>query len=207
MLKSITLAICTLALTCACLKQPGQPEADTLPSQVQTIAVLPVAAVPDTETNPDSPQTVKQMRDGIEVLTQILAESFAGSDKVRLLSAEEVESLNPGFSANQSSQALFVGKALKAEAVMFWDLKRYHERSGSDYAVQTPASVAFEYRLLHTESGQTLCSGSFDETQQSATENLLSLKKIANRGFKWITAPDLAREGVAKKLVDCTYLK
>ena len=203
MVKPITLAILTLLLTTACLKQAGQPEADTLPSQVQTIAVLPVIATPDSEANPGSPQTVKQMQDGTEVLTQILTDSFAGIDKIRLLSAEEVESLNPGFSANQTTQALFVGKALKAEAVMLWELTRYHERSGSDYAVQTPASLAFEYRLLHTESGQTLCSGSFDETQQSATENLLSLKKIANRGFKWITAPDLAREGVTKKLPDC----
>ncbi len=205
--KSITLTILTLVLTCACLKQVSQPEADTLPSQVQTIAVLPVVANPDTDKNTSSPQTIKQMQAGIEVLTQLLNEYFAETSKVRLLSVEEVESFSPSYSANKSAQALFIGKALKAEAVMLWDLKQYRERSGSDYAVQNPASVAFEYRLVHTESGQTLCAGSFDETQQSATENLLSLKKIANRGFKWITAPDLAREGVTKKLADCSYLK
>ena len=203
--KSIILAFLSLVLASACVKQTSQPENDILPSQVRSIAVLPVVVAADTAIA--SPQASKQLQNGVETLTQILSEYFAGNTKIRLLSIEEVESFKPGYSANQSVQAQFIGKALKTEAVMLWELTRYSERSGSDYAVQSPASLAFAYRLIHIESGQTLCAGSFDETQQSATENLLSLKAIANRGFKWITAADLAQEGVAKKLPACTYLK
>jgi len=140
-------------------------------------------------------------------MNQILGEYFADNSKVRLLSADEVDSFSPSYNSTLSAQAQFIGKALHSEAVMLWELQRYSERSGTNYAVQTPASVAFTYRLIHTESGQTLCAGTFDETQQSATENLLSLKKIANRGFKWIPATALAKEGVAKKLPTCTYLQ
>jgi len=203
--KSIILVFLSLVLTSACVKQAGQPANDTLPSQVQSIVVLPVEVAAETAIT--SPQTKKQLQNGKETLTQIVSEYFANNAKTRLLSVEEVESFSPGYGANQTAQAQFVGKAVKAEAVMLWELNRYSERSGGDYAVQAPASVAFTYRLVLTESGETLCAGSFDETQQPASENLLSLKKNANRGFKWITAADLAREGVIKKLPACSYLK
>lgn len=203
--NSILLALFALVLASACVKPTTPPENDALPSQVQSIVVLPVTVATDTAAA--AAQANKQLQNGAEVLTQIINEYFTDNPKVRLLSAEEVESFSPGYSANQSAQAQFIGKSLNTEAVMLWELQRYSERRGSDYAVQSPASLAFTYRLVLTESGQTLCAGSFDETQQSATENLLSLKKIANRGFKWITTPDLTKEGVSKKLPACTYLQ
>ena len=205
MQKLFYLVFLALVLASGCVKQVDLPENDTLPSQVRSIAVLPVLAVAETASG--SPQANQQLQSGVETLTQILGEYFADHPKIRLLSAEALESFTPGYSSNQAAQALFIGKALKSEAVMLWEVNRYRERSGSDYAVQSPASLAFVYRLVHTESGQTLCSGTFDETQQSATENLLALKTIASRGFKWITAADLAQEGVTKKLSSCTYLK
>ena len=203
--KPIFLVLIAFFLTSACAKPMAQPENETLPSQVQSIAVLPVLVAAETATA--SPQANKQLQDGAEILTQIIGEYFTDNPKVRLLNAEDVESFSPGYSANQSAQAQFIGKSLKAEAVMLWELQRYSDRRGSDYAVQSPVSLAFTYRLVLSESGQTLCAGSFDETQQSITENLLSLKKIAKRGFKWITAPDLAKEGVSHKLPACNYLQ
>lgn len=203
--KSISLILLALVLTCACVKQVTQPDQESLPSQVQSIIVLPVLISTDPATNP--PPSSLQLRDGAAALTKILQEYFADNSKIRVLSVEELESFKTEYNATPSAQAQFIGQSLKTEAVMLWELQRYSERRGSDYAIQSPASLAFTYRLLHAESGQTLCAGSFDETQQSATENLLSLKKIANRGFKWITASDLAQEGVAKKLPACTYLQ
>lgn len=203
--KSILLIFLALFASSACVKQIPQEQDSSLPSQVQSVVVLPVSVAADTKAT--SPQAKKELLKGTDALDRILGEYFTDNSKVRLLSAEEVDSFSPGYSANQSAQAQFIGKALHSEAVMLWELQRYNERSGANYSVQSPASVAFAYRLIHTESGQTLCAGSFDETQQSITENLLSFKKIANRGFKWIPAADLAKEGVTKKLPDCTYLQ
>lgn len=205
--KVIVTAVLALALTCGCGKQVGQPENNTLPSSVNSIVVLPVVATTESGADTTSPKAIKEMLAGVATLTQVLADAFANYPKVHLLSEEEVDSHLTKYNANQTAQALAIAKSLKAEAVMLWGTTRYHERIGTDYAIQTPASVAFDYRLIHTESGQTLCSGSFDETQHSITENLLSLRTIANRGFKWITAADLAREGVTKKLPECPYLK
>jgi len=205
--KTIITALLTLALTCGCLKQVGQPDNNTLPDSVQTIVVLPVVAAAETDRDGASPKVAKEIQTGIEEFSQILSDYFQGNPKVQLLSPEEVDSHATSYNASRSAQALAIAKSLKAEAVMLWGLQRYHQRGGGDYAVQSPASVAFDYRLIHTASGQTLCAGTFDETQQSVSDNLLSLRSLANRGFKWIPAVDLAREGVAKKIPECRYLQ
>lgn len=206
--KSILLALLTLLLTSACAKQAShQTEKDTLPEEVRSIVVLPVVAVAESDADTASPKVGKQMQSGIETMNQLLGDYFANNAKVHMLSSEELDSHRTSYNANQSAQALAIAKDLKSEAVMTCTLKRFRERSGGDYSVQDPASVAFDYRLVYTGTGQTLCAGSFDETQQSITDNLLSLKRIAKRGFKWITAADLAREGVSEKLTDCNYFK
>ncbi len=201
------LAILTLILTSACAKQVGQTENDTLPGAVQSIVVLPAVALAETGTDTAPTPTSKQLQGGIETLNQLLGAYFAGNAKVHLLSNEELDSHTTNYNANQAAQALAIAKALKSEAVMTLHLTRFRERSGGDYSVKEPASVAFDYRLVHTATGETLCAGSFDETQQSITENLLSIKRMAKRGFKWISAADLAQEGVTKKFSDCKYLQ
>jgi len=202
MSKTLLCALVTLVVTSGCVQQPAPPQDDTLPKSVSSIVVLPVEIAADPAA---SPQVKQQLQEGAETLSQAVSEVLAASPKVRMLNGDEVESLTSGYQASPAAQAQAIGQGLHAEAVMLWEVQRFHQRLGTEYAVQSPASLAFTYRLLHLESGQTLCSGSFDETQQSATENLLSIKTLANRGFKWITAADLAREGVAKKLADCAY--
>ena len=205
--KSILLAILTLVLTSACAKQVSQTDKDALPSEVRTIVVLPTVPLPETNAAEAAPHASKQLQGGVETMNQLLGEYFANNTKVHLLSNEEVDSHTTKYNADQSDQALAIARDLKSEAVMILHLNRFRERRGGDYSVQEPASVAFDYLLVHTETGKTLCASTFEETQQSITENLLSLRRIAKRGFKWITAADLAREGVIEKLSDCKYLQ
>lgn len=197
-----------LFLACSsCVRQLSPPETSKLPKAVKSIAVLPSGVMSESGAPPSSPQTAKAMEQGLVLFDQILTEVFAANPKVRLLSEEEINVHSQSYSAGLVAQALEVGKGVKAEAVMLWGLERYTERSGGDYGVQTPASVAFQYRLLHVKSGQTLCAASFSETQQSAATNLLALTTFAKRGFKWVSASVLLREGVIKKIADCEYLK
>lgn len=205
MSKPLIPALLLLTLTCSCVKQTAPVTGGSLPDQVKNIAVLPVAILPD-DSN-DSPQKIKEMESGVNVLTETLEHYFVDNPKVQLVSSEEVESLSTDYNTTPYAESLRIGTSLNVEAVMIVALKRFDERKGTNYAVTSPASVAFEYRLIHVESGMNLCGGSFSETQQSATENLLSLKKISGRGFKWIGASDLTREGVTSKLSSCSYLK
>lgn len=200
------IALLFVMLNSACVQQAAPPETDTLPKTVRSIAVLPAGVMIESGVKP-SPQTLKALEMGVVALEQTVAEALSANPKVRLLSADEVEVHAKSYSASPLAQALAVGKALRAEAVMLWGLARYQERSGGDYGAQTPASVSFQYRLIHTESGQTLCAASFEETQQSATDNLLAINTLAKRGFKWVPAAVLLQEGVSKKLADCEYLQ
>jgi len=202
MSKTLLCALVALVVISGCVPQSVPPAEETLPKSVGSIVVLPVEFAADSAV---SPQAKQQLQDGVETLSQAVSEVLAVSPKVRMLNEDEVEALTSGYQHSSSAQAQAIGRGLHAEAVMLWEVQRFHQRLGTEYAVQSPASLAFTYRLLHLESGQTLCAGSFDETQQAATENLLSFKTLANRGFKWITASDLAREGVGKKMADCAY--
>lgn len=195
-----------LLLASACVQQPSPVDTDTLPKAVQSIAVLPARVMTQSGAPPLSPQRAKEMEEGLAALDQMVTEALTANPKVHLLSEAEVDVYTQSYSASPLVQAMTIGKAAGAEAVMLWGLARYHERSGGNYGVQTPASVGFQYRLIHTASGRTLCAASFEETQKSGSDNLLNLKTTAQRGFKWIPAADLLREGVNDKLPECEYL-
>jgi hypothetical protein len=73
---------------------------------------------------------------------------------------------------------------------------RYQERQGGDFSVVRAASVGFH---AHLYEGDNLAGVFvFDETQQPLSENVLRFFTFVRRGAKWITAAELAREGVQK---------
>jgi hypothetical protein len=77
---------------------------------------------------------------------------------------------------------------------------RYRERVGSDLGVQSPASVAFTLDLIDVQRGDVIWSTRFDETQKGLSENILSLGDIRERGLRWLTAEQLAQDGVRKAI-------
>jgi len=197
-----------LLLTCACVKQVSSPETDAPPQQVvRRIAVMPAGVMVESGAPPPTPEEFKELEAGVTALDLAVAEALVSNPKAHLLSEAEVDAHSKSYNASPVEQAMAIGKSVGADAVMLWGLDAYHERTGGDYGVQSPASVGFQYRLIHIESGQTLCASSFEETQQSASDNLLSFNTSAKRGFKWVPAAVLLQEGVNKKLPECDYVK
>ena len=82
----------------------------------------------------------------------------------------------------------------------------YVERDGGPYGVQQPAAVTLAFRLYDVSTGSMLCHGRFDEQQQSVMENLFTLGKAGRRGMTWLTAEELAREGLLGQLEQCKHL-
>jgi len=105
------------------------------------------------------------------------------------------------------SQMKAIGAKLNSNAILEVTLTRFHERDGSELAVNRPASAAFALVLTHVESGKVLWDASFDETQEALSSNLLALGKAKNRGFKWITVEELVRQGLKERLAECPYLQ
>jgi hypothetical protein len=61
--------------------------------------------------------------------------------------------------------------------------------------------VAFVLEAWDVKRGDAVWSARFDETQKPLSENLFGIGQFASRGVRWVTAEELAQEGV-KKAVD-----
>ena len=73
---------------------------------------------------------------------------------------------------------------------------RYQERQGGNFAVERPASVGFHLHLYDQKGLAKVFV--FDETQQPFLDNILKFGAFLRRGMKWITASQLAEEGIQK---------
>jgi hypothetical protein len=87
-------------------------------------------------------------------------------------------------------------KSLGAQRVLISHVYRFRERIGGRLSAEQPASVAFGLHLLDVTTGEKIWEGHVDETQIPLSENLLNLRQFLNRKASWITADELAREGL-----------
>lgn len=206
-LFKVIAALVILFLTAACTQLPlgkAPVEKTAEPQPMESIAILPVA-IDRGNRNAQSVATA-QLEDGAEFLDELLASHFRNSAKFHLVSQAQQEALAGPAAGPPEMLARKVGQGLGSDAVLLTTITRYIQRDGSDYSVNRPASVSFNFRLLSVATGQTLCYSLFDETQKSLLENLLFLSRAFARKFKWITAEEMARTGLARKLANCPYL-
>jgi len=73
---------------------------------------------------------------------------------------------------------------------------RFQERRGGNLAIDKPAGVGLHMHLIQgTVVGRTFV---FDEDQKALSQDILQIGKFFKRGGKWITADELAEEGINK---------
>ncbi len=92
------------------------------------------------------------------------------------------------------------GKKLGADAIMVGFIFRFRQRQGTGYAVDKPASVAFDLSVVRVSDGMVLWKNSFDETQQSLSQDLLQLDQYMKYGLRWYTAEELGKIGMSRLL-------
>jgi hypothetical protein len=85
------------------------------------------------------------------------------------------------------------------DAILYGHILRYSERQGGERGSQRPAAVWFELEL-RTPEGLVLWKGTYNETQQGLTDDLLSFRRAMQRRFRFVSADALAAYG-ARKLV------
>lgn len=148
-----------------------------------------------------------------EPTTRIAADRLTGRLFGKLLDAKKYHLIPPGqargvFSSIISSGSLLedveiaqkIGQNLSAESVLLGYTYRWKERAGTDYAVNHPASVAFDLYLIRTLDGSVLWKGKFDKTQQSLSENLFDMGTFLKGKGKWMKAEELADLGLENLL-------
>jgi len=198
-------SLIVLTLFSGCAQKTAQPQTENL-LPVKTIIVLPVEIAPDGQKS-RSPKEMQQLEKGQKLVETMLAEYFSGREDINLLTAGQRDALEKEMVRCRTSAVVTICRTKVADAVLLCTLQRFTEREGTEYSIANPASVAFDYKLIHAETGQTICSGGFNETQQPLLADMFQFFKKAQRGFKWLSAEELARDGFQQKIADCPYLK
>ena len=92
-----------------------------------------------------------------------------------------------------------VDSPAQADAILTGVVRRYTERDGTSTGVKRPASVWIVLELRDPD-GRALWNGTYEETQAPLSEDMFSFRRAWDRGFRWVTADELASYG-ARELV------
>jgi hypothetical protein len=95
-----------------------------------------------------------------------------------------------------------MGNTFEADAVLTGYIYRWREREGTDYAVNRPASVAFDLHLISPAEGTMLWKAKFDKTQRSLSENVFDMSTFIKSKGRWMTVEKLAMLGLQKMLAE-----
>ncbi len=190
----VGIALLTVAFALACAP-PIWTEVNQLEDgpPVRSVAMLPFksAPAPGGTLPSDAPQVVAARV--LEALTRETELVIIPPDKVMLV---------PGAGGVRGREAL--KKTFGADAILTGTLRRYVERSGGPSGSQRPSAVWFTVELRGID-GVLIWSGTYNETQAALSDDLGSFRRAWSRGFKWVTAADLAGYGareLAQALAD-----
>ena len=93
-----------------------------------------------------------------------------------------------------------IGRCMAVDLLAIPFLLEYRERIGSAVGVAEPAKVVMDIFVLDVRAESLISRSRFDETQSALSGNLLEAGKFLKRGGKWITAHELAKEGMEKAI-------
>jgi hypothetical protein len=196
--------LCLIVAAGCAQKDESIPVSKDTVVAVSCIAVMPVRSAVDFA-DAASPADETSLRDGSLVMNGLLKQVLAGKPGVRFVvepsGVEGKEQM-----VGNLEEARRIAAQQGCNVVLETTLSRYIERVGGDYGVKQPAAVTFAYKLYEVGEGRVLCHGRFDEQQQSLMENLLKLPKAQSRGFTFLTAEELALDGLQEKFGQCSYL-
>lgn len=203
------LAVCTFLLFasgCSSKQKDLQKDPGDSSFAVTCVGVLPAQAPARFDTSKISPAEQKQFETGLSTLTRLLRDEFIGRSDVRIVTDAQFSGITEDTAGDSLSRIRTVADRVSCNAVLETTLRVFEERVGGKYSAKTPASAAFGYRLVAIPDGTVLCNGSFDETQKSVMENLYNFSTATHRGFTWVSAEQLLREGVHAQFDECMYL-
>lgn len=147
--------------------------------------------------------TVEQQeidRDVIEKLDSDLAALLRQSHQ-KIVYPEMVRQCRDLVAADTRSESsafhfwVQVGKCIPADYILVPFVFEWRERVGGSLGVQEPAAVVLELNLIDLQDLE-LQRFFFDERQYALLEDLSSAGKFFRRGGKWISARQLANEGL-----------
>lgn len=199
------LAVCSVLVAAGCAgKQDTAQTVQDPEVPVSCIGVLPVHSAVDMDETLSQAE-IRVLKEGGQVMDGVLKGVLGGKGNVQFVTSQQLTVVSGGEGLMSLENARQVASQLGCNALMETTLSRFEDRVGGQYGVKQPAAVTFEYKLYEVGEGKVLCHGRFDEQQKSVMENLLTFNTASSRGFTWVTAEELAREGVKERLGQCSY--
>ena len=143
----------------------------------------------------------------VQKMTAVLFDQLVADKRYELVSPGQAKGAystiidsDPNLAMTPLTILQEVGETFEADAVLAGYIYRWREREGTDYAVDRPASVAFDLQLVRPTDGAILWKVKFDKTQRSLSENILDLATFLEGRGRWMTVEKLAVLGLQKAL-------
>ena len=138
------------------------------------------------------------------VVQDVFVEEFSAHKQWTLIPMDRVSAVYNRISSQDlkdtpAEELSKVGKELEADGVVIGYVSCFRERKGYALSAERPASVTFGVYLVRVSDGAMVWGKIFDKTQQSLMENLFQASTFFKRP-KWLTARELAEEGVEEIL-------
>ena len=173
--------------------------------KIRRIAVLPptmTAGAPAPKVPFDNaPDSRTSEREAPANVARFAYSALAALPNWQIVSESEVREVSQSLAANSTENRIQqIGSAVYADAVLTSRVQRYRERVGNAWGAQSPASVAFVLNLVDVRRGDVVWSATFDETQKPLSENIFAFGDIGERGVRWLSADQLAQDGVKKAI-------
>jgi hypothetical protein len=93
-----------------------------------------------------------------------------------------------------------LNRTFGVQAVLQGSVSRFNQREGGPRGASRPAAVTFSLELRGAD-GLVIWRGTYDERQQSISDDPLSFARARSRRFQWVTAEALAQYG-ARALIE-----
>lgn len=171
-----------LALGCAAPISTQLRESQPPPT-IRKLVILPFSSDPVAGAAADA--------DAAAVVTTHFLQAMTQESSFEIVPPDEAARV-PGIHGPGGGELL--RRQFGVDAILTGVVRRYVERTGGPGGTNQPAAVWFRLELRSTD-GVLLWSGIYDETQRALSEDLGSLDRAWQRGFRWVTAADLAGYG------------
>lgn len=89
-----------------------------------------------------------------------------------------------------------VGQCMQVDFLLVPQMLDIQARTGGEMGTDVPAGVVMDFFLIETKSPRLISRSHFAETQESLSSNLWEFSTWMKRKGKWVTAPQLAQEGM-----------
>lgn len=194
-----------LFLLSSCYVPPADQGMKEDVEKLSCLLVFPASASIDSSDKLQKKEA-EELQRGAAFLNTALGNALGGNERVVMVNDGMLDKYNPSIKGGRFGAVKAVSQDLGCQTALLTTVSRFKQRQGGEMAVDAPASVAFDLKMIDTQEGRVIWSGSFSETQEALLENLFSLKKAEKRGLRWITVEELAEHGLKERLESCPYL-